>query len=97
MQRRPSIGAAGGPPGLRHAEAYAANTTAATLAQGPWPVIFLFACPSNISIFGSSCEVMLSACTDPGRVCLLWLLGLFTCNVDGTTSSTARQLAMRSD
>ena len=39
LQRRPSIGGANGPPGLRHAEPYAANTTAALLAQGGWPVL----------------------------------------------------------
>lgn len=38
LQRRPSIGAAGMAPGLRHAESVAANTTAATLAAGAWPV-----------------------------------------------------------
>jgi len=38
-QRRPSVGGAGSARGsnMRHAEAYAANTTAAVLKSGAWP------------------------------------------------------------
>ena len=38
-QRRPSVGGVGGHTGLRHAEAYAANTTAEQLRRGAWPAL----------------------------------------------------------